>query len=79
MLDDVSPELRRALLGGVLAAAGLFVLFRVAGPARLVAIALVAAGAFHLNKTDPKRLTAVMVVLVGMFAWFAYRAWQRTT
>jgi len=44
-----------------------------------VAIALVAAGAFHLNKTDPKRLTAVMVVLVGMFAWFAYRAWQRTT
>ena len=51
---------------------GIFVLIRVAGPARLLAIVFLLAGAFSLNKTDPKRLTAIAIVLVVGYGWLAY-------
>ena len=44
----------------------------------LASLAIVfAGGAFHLNRVDPKRLTAVLVVLVVGFGWLAYRTWNR--
>ncbi|MFN8099260.1 MAG: hypothetical protein U0Q21_13345 [Dermatophilaceae bacterium] len=77
MPSPATPETRRALTGGALVAIGLLILLRLAGPARLLAIVFLAGGAFHLNRVDPKRLTAVLVVLVVGFGWLAYRTWNR--
>ncbi len=77
MPGSAGPETRRALTGGALVAVGLLILLRLAGPARLLAIVFLAGGAFHLNRVDPKRLTAVVIVIVVGFAWLAYRTWNR--
>lgn len=76
-MAEPPADLRRSLLGASLVAAGLITLIRLAGPARIVSILLLAAGAFYLNRTDPKRLTAIVVVVAVGFGWLAYRAWER--
>lgn len=70
---STSPDAgRNAVIGGVLVGLGLVALVRLVGPLRLIGIAAIVAGAFHLNRTDPKRLTAVLVVLVVGLGVLAY-------
>lgn len=56
----------------MIALAGI-ILLRFVGPARLLAIVFLGVGAFYLNRTDPKRMTAVLIVVGGGLAWLAYR------
>ncbi|MBK6886948.1 MAG: hypothetical protein IPH03_11235 [Tetrasphaera sp.] len=76
-MAESGPEVRRAVIGGALVSIGLFLLLRMAGPGKLLALLFIAAGAVYLNKVDPARLTAVLVVIVVGFGWAAYRAWHR--
>lgn len=76
-MAEKSTDLRRSLAGVLLVAVAVVALLRLAGPARLVAVLALAAGAFYLNRADPKRLAAILVVIAFGLAWAAYRAWQR--
>ncbi|MEI2776771.1 MAG: hypothetical protein V9G19_12560 [Tetrasphaera sp.] len=76
-MEEKSPDLRRSLAGGALVALGLLGLLRLAGPARLAAILALGLGAFYLNKTDPRRLAAILAVVAIGFGFAAYRAWHR--
>ena len=46
---------------------------RFVGPVRVLAIVFLGMGVFYLNRTDPKRLTAVLIVVGLGLAWLAYR------
>ena len=56
-----SPDTGRNLRNGIL----------------LLSVLFLAGGAFYLNRTDPKRLTAVLLVVVGGLAWVAYQTASR--
>lgn len=73
MSERESSSTGNAVIGGALVAVAGIMLLRFVGPARLVSIVFLALGAFYLNRTDPKRLTAVLIVVVGGLAWLAYR------
>lgn len=71
------PSMRRSVAGGALVAVGLLILIRLAGPIRLLAVVFLVLGAYSLNKTDPKRLTAIAAVLVLGFGYLAYVNFDR--
>ncbi|GAA1803914.1 MAG: hypothetical protein LCH77_15210 [Actinobacteria bacterium] len=73
MSERESSSTGNAVIGGALVAVAGIMLLRFVGPARLFSIVFLALGAFYLNRTDPKRLTAVLIVVVGGLAWLAYR------
>ena len=74
-VSERPPSTRNAITGGALLAVTGLILIRAVGPVRLLSV--LAGGAFYLNRTDPKRLTAVLLVVVGGLAWVAYQTASR--
>lgn len=72
-MSERRPSTPNAVTGGALIGIGGLILLRVVGPARLLSLLFLAAGAFYLNRTDPKRLTAVLIVVGVGLGWVAYR------
>lgn len=78
MTDPDQPG-RNALLGGVFLGVAGLILLRIAGPTRLLALIFLSGGAFYLSRTDPKRLTAVLVVVALGFGYLAVTYSDRLT
>lgn len=76
-VSERPPSTRNAITGGALLAVAGLILIRAVGPVRLLSVLFLAGGAFYLNRTDPKRLTAVLLVVVGGLAWVVYQTASR--
>ncbi len=72
-MSERPPSTTNALVGGALIATAGIIVLRFVGPVRVLAIVFLGMGVFYLNRTDPKRLTAVLIVVGLGLAWLAYR------
>ena len=68
-MSERPPSTTNALVGGALIATAGIIVLRFVGPVRVLAIVFLGMGVFYLNRTDPKRLTAVLIVVGLGLAW----------